>query len=322
MDIAIIGAGLIGKKRAVNLPDNVNIKYICDIDEAKGKLFAKEFNCIYESDWRKIVKFEVEAIFIATTHNWLTPIAVETLKNNKHVFIEKPGAINVKEIDKLINTYKLNPRVVMFGYNHRYHPAIIKAKDIIDSGKYGKVLFVRAKYGHGARLGYEKEWRFNQELSGGGELIDQGPHLIDLCNYLVGSMNEILGYVGTVFWKTNLEDTAFWIMRNNQGQMAELSVSCVEWKNIFSFEIMLKNAKIQIDGLGRSYGEETLILFKMKPEMGPPDVETFNFDQEDNSWNIENKVFFDSIVKKEYSLKPLLDARYVLEVINQIYKFN
>ena len=305
MNIAIIGAGLIGKKRALNLPEDVIIKYICDIDMVKGKNFAVEFNCIYEPDWKNIVISDVEAIFIATTHNWLSPIAVEAIKNGKHVFIEKPGAIDVSELDKITSAYNNNPRVVMFGYNHRYHPAIIKAKEIIDSKKFGKILFVRAKYGHGARLGYEKEWRFDKSLSGGGELIDQGPHLIDLCNYLVGPMDEVCGYTGRVFWNTPLEDTAFWVMKNNLGQLAELSVSCVEWKNIFSFEIMLNNAKIQIDGLGRSYGEEKLTLYKMKPEMGPPDVENFSFPEDDLSWKTENNLFFQRIKDNDFSIKPI-----------------
>ena len=322
MNIAIIGAGLIGKKRALNLPEDVIIKYICDIDMVKGKNFAVEFNCIYEPDWKNIVISDVEAIFIATTHNWLSPIAVEAIKNGKHVFIEKPGAIDVSELDKITSAYNNNPRVVMFGYNHRYHPAIIKAKEIIDSKKFGKILFVRAKYGHGARLGYEKEWRFDKSLSGGGELIDQGPHLIDLCNYLVGPMDEVCGYTGRVFWNTPLEDTAFWVMKNNLGQLAELSVSCVEWKNIFSFEIMLNNAKIQIDGLGRSYGEEKLTLYKMKPEMGPPDVENFSFPEDDLSWKTENNLFFQRIKDNDFSIKPINDARYVLEIINKIYKLN
>ena len=322
MNIAIIGAGLIGKKRALNLPEDVIIKYICDIDMVKGKNFAVEFNCIYEPDWKNIVISDVEAIFIATTHNWLSPIAVEAIKNGKHVFIEKPGAIDVSELDKITSAYNNNPRVVMFGYNHRYHPAIIKAKEIIDSKKFGKILFVRAKYGHGARLGYEKEWRFDKSLSGGGELIDQGPHLIDLCNYLVGPMDEVCGYTGRVFWNTPLEDTAFWVMKNNLGQLAELSVSCVEWKNIFSFEIILNNAKIQIDGLGRSYGEEKLTLYKMKPEMGPPDVENFSFPEDDLSWKTENNLFFQRIKDNDFSIKPINDARYVLEIINKIYKLN
>lgn len=161
-----------------------------------------------------------------------------------------------------------------------------------------------------------------KRYQGGGELIDQGPHLIDLVNYLVGPMNEVKGYIETMFWKTKLEDVAFWLMKNKKGQIAQLSVACVEWKNIFCFEIMLKTAKIQIDGLGRSYGKEKMTLYKMRPEMGPPEVEEFEFEEEDISWAIENKIFFDRIKKEDYSPTALEEGKYVHEIISKIYKLN
>lgn len=321
MNLAIIGAGLIGKKRALALPKNVRLSAICDIDEIKGKKFAEEFACTYKSDWKEVVKDPtIQALVISTTNNWLSPIAAAAILRNKHVLIEKPGAKNINDFNKIIKAYKKNPVVVMFGYNHRYHPSIIKAKNIVDSKKYGDILFIRARYGHGARLEYEKEWRFQKNISGGGELLDQGSHLIDLTNYFLGRMDNIKGLTKNVFWKSELEDLAFLILQNSSNQTALLSATCVEWKNIFSFEIMLKTAKIQIDGLGRSYGKEKLTLYKMKPEMGPPDTKEFIFEGEDLSWQIENKLFFERIRKNDLSSKSLDDAYYVLKTINQIYK--
>lgn len=320
MKVAIIGAGLIGRKRAMSLPTGVKLEIICNRSSQKGQQLAGEFNCRYESDWKKVISdLSIDAIFIATSHDSLTQITIEAIKKNKHVFVEKPGARNFKEFEKIIKAYKKNPVVVMFGYNHRYHPSIQKAKEIIDSKKYGKVMFIRARYGHGARLGYEKEWRFQKEISGGGELVDQGPHLIDLVNYLVGTMDKAIGFTPTLFWKTKSDDSAFFILKNKKNQFAQLSVTCVEWKNIFSFEIMLQKAKIQIDGLGRSYGKEKLILYKMKPEMGPPDVEEFEFPDEDLSWKKENEIFFQKIKKHDYSPTSINDAYYVLKIIDKIY---
>jgi len=322
MNIAIIGAGLIGKKRALNLPSGINLKYVCDVDTDKGKIFAEEFKCEYISSWKDIVSdSSIDAVFIATTHNALAEIAVAAIKKGKHIFVEKPGARNSKEFNKVIDTYRRNPCVVvMFGYNHRYHPGIRKAKELVDTKKYGKVMFIRARYGHGGRLGYEKEWRFNKAISGGGELMDQGPHLIDLVNYFTGEMETVIGFMPTLYWKTKLEDTAFFMMKNNKNQFAHLSVSCVEWKNIFSFEIMLEKAKIQIDGLGRSYGKEKVTLYTMKPEMGPPDVKEFNFPDEDVSWKRENEIFFQRIKNKNYSPTAIYEAEYVLKIIDTIYK--
>lgn len=320
MKVAIIGAGLIGMKRAMSLPDGVELEVVCNRSSEKGQQMSEKFGCRYESDWKKVVKDQlINAVFIATSHDSLTQIAVEAIKNGKHVFIEKPGARNYKEFEKIIKAYKKNPVVVMFGYNHRFHPSFQKAKEIIYSKKYGKVMFIRARYGHGARLGYEKEWRFQKKISGGGELIDQGPHLIDLVNYLVGPMDKVVGFTPTLFWKTKSDDSAFFIMKNKKNQFAQLSVTCVEWKNIFSFEIMLQTAKIQIDGLGRSYGKEKLTLYKMKPEMGPPDVEEFSFPDEDLSWKKENELFFRRIKKHDYSPTSINDAYYVLRIIDKIY---
>ena len=323
MNLAIVGAGLIGRKRAGSLPNGLKLTTVCDINEERGKQFAEEFGCSYTLRWEDVVGDpEVGALVVATTHDWLTPIAAGAIAHGKHVLIEKPGARSHEEFGKLIEAHRQNPVVVMLGYNHRYHPGIQKAKEIIDSKLYGEVMFIRAKYGHGARLGYEKEWRFVKEMSGGGELIDQGPHLIDLVNYLAGQFDEVTGFTGNLYWDTQLEDAAFWVMRSKNGQIAHLSVTCEEWKNVFCFEIMLKKAKIQIDGLGRSYGTEKLTLYKMKPEMGPPDVEEFEFPGDDLSWKIENEIFWKRIKNKDYSPTALENGLYVHRVISEIYKLN
>lgn len=320
INLGIIGAGLIGKKRALTLPRGMNLKVICDVDSLKGKQFAKEFDCQYERDWKKVVKNkDIEAILVCVTNNFLSLIAISAIEEKKHVLIEKPGGISANDIRRTLDAHKKNPGVVMYGYNHRLHPAIQKAKKLVTSKKYGKVLFIRAKYGHGGRVGYEKEWRFKKEISGGGELIDQGCHLIDLVNYFCGPMDQLTGYLGTMFWKTNLEDTAFFILKN-KNQMASLSVSCVEWKNIFQFEVMLQTAKIQIDGLGKSYGQEKLTLYKMKPKMGPPDVEEFMFTEEDKSWEKENELFYKKIIDSDFSDTSILDSLYVLDIIGELYK--
>ena len=321
MNIAIVGAGLIGRKRANALPKGVKLAAVCDVNKQRAEDFAHDFNCQYEMDWMKVVKDpKIDALIISTINKYLSPIANEAILQGKHVLIEKPGARNLAELNKITKAFS-NKTVVMFGYNHRFHPSILMAKKIIGSKKYGEVLFLRAKYGHGGRLGYEKEWRFDKNLSGGGELLDQGTHLIDLVNFFCGPMSDVKGYLGNFYWKTKLEDTAFFILKNKR-QVAQLSVSCVEWKNVFQIEIMLKTAKIQIDGLGRSYGQEKMTLYKMKPEMGPPKVQEILFDENDLSWHKEIKEFIDRIKKKEYNDLALKDAVYVLNIVKKLYAKN
>lgn len=323
MNVAIIGAGLVGKKRALALPKGVKLITVCDINRKLGQKFAKDFDCNYEKNWNNIIGNKIiDAIFVCVTNNNLAKIAQAAIKSSKHVLIEKPGGINVTEINDTYKAYLKNPVVVTFGYNHRYHPAIQKAKQITDSKKYGPILFIRARYGHGGRLGYEKEWRFQKSISGGGELIDQGCHLIDLVTFFCEEMNQATGFVTNLFWNTRLEDAAFIVLRNKKNQIAQLSVTCLEWKNIFCFEIMLERAKIQIDGIGGSYGKEKLTLYSMKPKMGPPDVKEFEFFKQDNSWNEENNVFFKKIKQKDYNDTSIKDAIYVMSLIKKIYKKN
>lgn len=319
MNIAIIGAGLIGKKRARALPKGVNLRMVCDVDRHKVAKFSREFKCEGETDWRKVVGDRaIRAVIVSTPNKYLSAIAVSAITHGKHVLIEKPGAKNLKGLQEITRAYHKRKVVVMFGYNHRYHPAISKAKKLIDSKKYGRVLFIRAKYGHGGRLGYEKEWRFNKDISGGGELLDQGSHLIDLVNYFCGALSYHGSYTGSLFWNTKLEDTSFVILKGDK-TAASLSATCVEWKNIFCFEIMLETAKIQIDGLGGSYGAERLTLYTMGPQMGPPEVTEFNFSKEDISWKKENEVFFKRIRSCDFSEKAMQEAEYVLRVINNVY---
>jgi len=321
--VAIIGSGLIGNKRAKSLPKSFQVKVVCDIREESAKCLAEECCCGYDKSWEDVLENkEIDAVIIATANNCLTSIGVEAIKAGKHVLLEKPGARNPQEFKKLIEAHKKNPVVVRIGYNHRYHLALAKAKEIIDSKKYGEVMFMRARYGHGARLGYGKEWRFNPEISGGGELLDQGCHLIDLANFYVGEMETAIGFTEKMFWSKKLEDNSFFILRNKKGQIAHFTASCTEWKNIFVFEIMLEKAKIQVNGIGRSYGKETITLYKMKPEMGPPDVEEIDFPEEDVSWALENEEFFDAIRKKDYSDKRLREGYYAIQKVFDIYKFN
>lgn len=320
MNIAVIGAGLIGRKRASSLPKGAHLLVVCDTDKKRVETFAHDFNCQSETDWKKVIyNKNIAAVIISTPNKYLSEIAATAILQGKHVLVEKPGARNILDLEKINKAYRRKKVVVMFGYNHRYHPAILMAKNIVDSKKYGEVMFIRAKYGHGGRLGYEKEWRFDKDISGGGELLDQGSHLVDLVNYFAGEMHYHSSFVGTLFWKTKLEDTSFLLLKG-KNSAASLSATCVEWKNIFSFEIMLKMAKIQIDGLGRSYGTEKLVLYKMSKKMGPPKTFEFVFSEEDLSWKKECQVFFRRIRENDINDKALVEAKYVLQIIKQSYK--
>ena len=223
-------------------------------------------------------------ILISTTNEYLAKITLAAVTAGKHVLVEKPAGRNPKELIPIIETAKRNNVFVKVGFNHRYHPALLKAKQLVDSGTIGPLMFIRGRYGHGGRLGYEKEWRAIPEKSGGGELIDQGVHLIDLSRWFLGDLTVASGFAHTYYWDMPVDDNAFLSLKSSDEKIAWLHVSCTEWKNIFSFEIYGETGKLSIEGLGGSYGVERLFLYKMLPTMGPPETTMWEYPFSDNSW--------------------------------------
>jgi predicted dehydrogenase len=263
---------------------------------------------------------QVEAVIVATINSALAGVAAAAIRAGKHVIVEKPAAISVKQIDELISLTEKHGVCVRVGFNHRYHPAFIKAREIFGSGVMGELMFIRARYGHGGRVGYDKEWRANPKLSGGGELIDQGIHLINLAGWFLGEFKKIDGHAATFFWNMPVDDNAFLDLQTTNGQTAWLHVSCTEWKNLFSFEIYGRHTKLHIEGLGGSYGVEKLYHYQMKPEMGPPDTKLYEFPGPDESWRIEMTEFEKDVQLKRKPDAGLAEARAALQIVEEIYK--
>ena len=182
---------------------------------------------------------------------------------------------------------------------------------------------MRGRYGHGGRVGYEKEWRAQKEISGGGELIDQGVHLIDLARWFLGDFTHVRGSVPTLFWNMAVEDNAFLELQTGAGAIAWLHASCSEWKNLFSLEIYGRDGKLQVEGLGGSYGLERLTHYQMKPGMGPPEIKNFfEFPGEDVSWRAEIEVFEHDIATGTRPSPGLADAFATLQIVDEIYRQN
>jgi len=321
MNIAIIGCGLIGEKRLSALGTHQLLFAVDkDINKAKRLCDIKKQG-IPSENWVDVIKKpELDMVIVATTNDVLSEITIAALNNNKHVLVEKPAGRNPDDIKQAVEAAKKSKAFAKAGFNHRFHPALLKAKEIISAGGIGELMFIRGRYGHGGRKGYEKEWRFNKELSGGGELLDQGVHLIDLSRWMLNcEFNQISGHAGTYFWETELEDNGFLQLQTEKNQMAWLHVSATEWKNMFNMEIYGKNGKLQIDGLGGSYGIERLSYYKMLPEMGPPETTIWEYPFPDNSWKLEFDYFIDCINKGLQPDGNLNDAEMALDIIYKIY---
>ena len=319
--IGIIGCGLIGTKRSQALGSKGKLIACADININRAKKIAGNKNIKVFQDWRRLLEIkEIDIIMIATPHNQLSKILLQAYKKKKHILIEKPASKNLKEITKVISKVKNNRIKIRVGFNHRYHPSIIKAIEIIKLGIIGKPMYLRARYGHGGRLGYEKEWRAKPSISGGGELIDQGSHLIDLSRLFLGEFSEAKGFINTYFWKMQVEDNAFLTLKTKSNKVAFLHVSWTEWKNMFSFEIFCTFGKLDINGLGGSYGREQLTLYKMSKKMGIPKQKKWKFKLQDVSWKNEINEFYNDIIYNRKPKSNLNDAYQSLKIINKIYK--
>lgn len=320
MNIGIIGCGLIGNKRAKEV-GNHTIRWVVDSDVTKAEAMAKAFPMAQLSNnWHHVIEDgAVDAVFVATPHNLFAPITLTAVQAGKHVLVEKPAALNVRELEPIIAETKKKGICLKVGFNHRYHPAFIRAREVVDSGALGPLLFIRARYGHGGRIGYEEEWRARPEISGGGELMDQGVHLIDLSRWFLGEFKEVYGFTPTYFWDTAVDDNSFLMLKTGTKQVAWLHASWTEWKNLFSFEIYGKKGKLHIDGLGGSYGVERLAWYKMLPQMGPPETTIWEYPFSDISWRLEFEEFVNAIEQKREPLGNIYDAKAVLEIVSRVY---
>jgi predicted dehydrogenase len=321
MRVGIIGCGLIGVKRSVALA-GAQLVACADRDLGRAKALAGKFPGVRASASPDEVATaeDVDIVIVATPHDSLAPLTLQAVRAGKHVLVEKPAARSAAELEPVAAEAQRLGRLVRVGFNHRYHRAFRKARELVTSGALGPLMFLRARYGHGGRLGYEKEWRAIPEISGGGELIDQGVHLIDLSRMFLGDFSDVQGHAATFFWKMPVDDNAFLMLRTPGGQMAWLHASATEWKNTFSMEIYGRDGKLHIDGLGGSYGTERLTFYRMLPEMGPPETTAWEFPMADDSWAVEFAEFLKDIQQGRQPDPNLNDAVGALRIVASIYK--
>jgi predicted dehydrogenase len=318
---AIIGCGLIGQKRAKSLGRS-SLAMCCDQNPERAAALASKYSGAKATvHWEEaVVHPDVDVVIVSTSHDALAVVAERAAAAGKHVLIEKPGARRAAELDAVISAAKRSGVCVRVGFNHRYHPAICKAREIVDSGAIGPLMFLRGRYGHGGRPGYDREWRAVPEISGGGEAIDQGMHLIDLARWFLGDFSVVQGFTHTYFWDMPVEDNAFFLLRTPGNHVAFLHATWTEWKNLFSLEIYGRQGKLEVTGLGGSYGTERLAHYQMRPEMGPPDTVIYEYPQSDASWNLEFAEFLDDIRLGRESRPGLADAQAALRIIEQVYE--
>ena len=320
MKVGIVGCGLIGGKRADALAGTGDrLVATFDLVPERARALAAKHGAEACASMGEVVA-RCDVVVVAASNDQLVPLSTVVVSAGKHVVVEKPAARSAKELEPLAALARARGVVVKVGYNHRFHPAAQKARALLDAGGCGDVMFLRGRYGHGGRLGYEKEWRADPGRSGGGELIDQGVHLIDLARWFLGAeLTDVQGRVETYFWKMPVDDNAFLTLATAARQVAHLQVSCTEWKNMFSLEIYARHAKLHWEGLGGSYGPERLYHYAMRPEMGPPDAVIYEYAPADKSWALEWQDFARAVREKTRPCGDVEDALATLRVVDRVY---
>jgi predicted dehydrogenase len=323
LSVGMIGCGLMGRKRAAALGDDRVVgAYDLRLDAAEA--LVGEFGGTACATLDDLLALKPDVVVVATSHDQLAPNSVAALEAGSHVLVEKPAGIGVADVDRIAAAAQAAGKVAKVGFNHRFHPAIAQAIETARSGRFGDVLFLRGRYGHGGRPGYDREWRADPKTGGGGEMTDQGMHLLDLSHWLLGELPLHSALLRTSFWDMPVEDNAAILLGvpgDHRAPWATLHVTWTEWKNMFSMEITCRTGKLVVEGLQGSYGPQKLTVYAMKPEMGPPDREVFEFDPVDVSWAAE----WDSVRAAIASGEPAADldsVRYCWELIEQAYAAN
>lgn len=338
MKVAIIGCGLIGARRAAvarELGDELVL--VADVDVVRARQVAQQHDCVWTDDWRAVVaRADVDVVVVSTMNKMLAPITIAAAESGKHVLCEKPLGRNLAEAERMVEAASKAGVFLKTGFNHRHHPALWQAHELYVQGAIGPLMYVRAVYGHGSRPGFEKEWRADPDLAGGGELLDQGVHLVDLFRWFMGDFAEALAMTATCFWNLGvftpvtangplkagqqLEDNAFAILRTSDGRMAQFHTSWTQWKNRFSLEVFGREGYLRVEGLGGSYGAETLTVGHRRAESGPPLEEHYEYAAPDRSWHTEWQTFREAIREGREPLANGQDGLQAMRVIDALYR--
>jgi predicted dehydrogenase len=312
LGVCIIGAGRMGTLRAQSAFAHpfCKVAHIVDTNRESAERLAHKVGCSWSVDWESALSQpDIEIVVVSTTHRFLAPITLAAAKLGKHVFCEKPMACSAREAEEVIHflgsesEQTLQPKVII-GFTLRHHHAIARAHQMLNEGAIGQPYYIRAHYGHGGRPGYDREWRMSKELGGGGELLDQGVHLIDLSRWFLGDFATVAGGIGTYFWTGSsdtdapvkhsfaagadfVEDNAFMLLRTSIGQTALLHASWTQWKNSFNFEVYGRDGALLVDGLGGSYGPERLTHVRRRAEGGVPETSVVPLADPGNVWDRE-----------------------------------
>ncbi|WP_027388955.1 Gfo/Idh/MocA family protein [Chrysiogenes arsenatis] len=326
LKMGIAGLGKMGQIRAAEIAKSKTseLKAVFDINPNASVGSAVECRTFDE-----LLEQDIDAVFISTYNYCAAEYTIQALKRGKHVFCEKPPAINVAQLQKVVEAEQQTGLVLKYGLNHRFHYSVMEAKKRIDRNDLGRILWMRGVYGKAGSIDYDKNWRNYKQYSGGGILIDQGLHMLDLMLHFSGKpFTKVNSFVTTLFWNIEAEDNAFAIMQTDDQVTAMLHSSATQWRHKFLLEICCENGYINLDGIlssTRSYAPEKLVIGYREFEdvthaMGKPREETIWFEYDD-SWKLELADFEQAIQQKtSVTHGSSREAMEALALVEKIYE--
>ena len=325
LKVGIAGYGVVGKKRKKILEKIPGINVIAISDKnPKNRILNKKIK--FFNDYKKLFKQNLDILFISLPNKYAADATVNAIKKNINVFCEKPPARNIHELKKVLNEFKKKNKIKLkYGFNHRYHDSIILAKKIIDSGKYGKLVNLKGLYGKSKIISFASgQWRSNKSMAGGGILLDQGIHLLDIMRFFCGEFKEIKSLVNNNYWKYKVEDNAYVIMRSLKNAVAMVHSTATQWQHQFRIEIALKYALLELKGIlsgSKSYGRESLNLIPRFPKLNKDSKNRRKFTfKKDKSWKEEIDEFANLIIKNlPVKTGNIKDALKVMSMVKDIY---
>ena len=326
MRVAIIGLGIIGLRRKIFIDKNNFFKLTAVSDIKFNKKFSTRNQVNYYRNYNDLINNEnLDAVFITLPNYLASRVTITCLKKNLHVFCEKPPAKSLSEIRK-VKKIKLAKKnlILKYGFNHRYHSSIKIAKKISDSRKFEKIINFRCVYGKSKIKTFEVgDWRSKRKYSGGGILLDQGIHMLDLILYFSGNFSEFTSYISNKYWNYNVEDNAFILMRNKNGVVASLHSTATQWQHKFSMEITFQHGFIDLKGIltgTKSYGKESITMISKKDVEKNKEGKKLFFSK-DSSWKDEVNEFAKLIsYKKKKYFGNIYDAENVMFTLDRIYR--
>ncbi len=320
--VAIIGAGLQAKRRSGPIADDprFEISVVVDRDEKKAKRLADSLGAAVATDWRATVADpSISAILVLTYPDTHAEIAIAALQAGKDVLCEKPLTRTEAEARALLDAAAKSGRTLKCGFNHRHHPAVLEAYRLFKSGLIGKAVFGRGRYGIGGRTGVETEWRSDPAIVSGGQLMEQGIHLIDLFVWFLGKVNRVTGFTSTNRWPIlPLEDNGFALLQTQDGAIASVHSSLTQWTNLFEFEVYGDKGSLVVRGLGASYGVEELVVSQHDPS-APFSHKTIEYRGGDGSWKAEWEEFTRAIEERRQPLGSGQDGLVAMQIVNAVY---